>query len=123
MRHVPGHAPGHVVFVLDAAGAEVDKESWRPRISADGSLVVFSSLADGLVADDRNGKEDVFATDLVRGGVRRVSLARGGTDPNEASTFAALAHDRPAVAFTSHASNLVGRDENDQPDVFSAPAD
>ena len=106
---------------VNPQGGEVDKESWQPMLSADGSFVVFSSLSDGLVDDDRNGKEDVFCRDLVRGVTVRNSLARGGGDANEFCTQPALAADAPVVGFVSKAQNLVADDRNDKDDVFVAP--
>lgn len=123
------------VFVVDTAtgavqrvsvnpqGGEVDKESWLPRLSADGSYCVFSSLSDDLVAGDGNGKEDVFRRDLAAGITVRVSIAVGGGDPDEFSTAPALASDAPVVAYTSKAQNLVPADGNDKTDVFVAPRD
>ncbi len=108
---------------VDPQGGEVDKESWQPDLSADGAFVAFRSLSDDLVANDRNGKEDVFRRDLVARATIRVSLAVGGGDPNEFSTDAALAADAPVLAYTSKASNLVPSDDNDKEDVFVAPRD
>ncbi len=106
---------------VDPRGQELDQESWQPTLSADGTLVVFASLSDLVTDDDQNGKEDVFCRDLVLGTNVRVSMARGGGDPNEASTQPAQASDAPVVAFTSKAQNLVASDENDKDDVFVAP--
>ncbi|MBX3465047.1 MAG: PD40 domain-containing protein [Planctomycetes bacterium] len=108
---------------VNPQGGEVDKESWQPKLNADGSYVVFSSLSDDLVAGDSNGKEDVFRRDLVAGVTIRVSLGIGSTNPNEFSTGPALASDAPVVAYTSKASNLVPSDSNDKEDVFVAPRD
>jgi Tol biopolymer transport system component len=108
---------------VDPQGDEVDAESWSPQLSADGTYVVWSSLSDALAPGDSNGKEDVFRRDLVAGVTVRVSLARGGGDPDEASTSPALAADAPVVAFTSKAGNLVSSDDNDKDDVFVAPRD
>jgi len=47
-----------------SAGAEADKESWQPVMSADGDYVVFGSDATNLVAGDTNGSDDVFAVHL-----------------------------------------------------------
>lgn len=133
---VPSDDNGKVdVFVRDLAagttqrvsvnpqGGEVDEESWKPRLSAEGRYVVFSSLSDALVAGDTNGKEDVFRRDLGTGITIRVSLAQGGGNPDEFSTDAALSADSGVVAFTSKAGNLVASDENDKEDVFTAPRD
>lgn len=106
---------------VDPRGQEVDQESWLPRLSANGNFVVWSSLADDLVVDDGNGKEDIFGRDRASGTTHRLSLALGSTDPNEYCTAPAVAADAPVVVFTAKADNLVRSDENDQPDVFVAP--
>ena len=45
---------------VSASGEEADGESFVSGISADGRVVAFTSLADNLVARDRNGRKDVF---------------------------------------------------------------
>lgn len=48
---------------LNAAGTSTPNDaSVRPRISADGSVVVFESRASDLVPNDSNGQTDVFAS-------------------------------------------------------------
>ena len=65
------------VFVRDLAreitirvsvghAGEGDKESGRPAISGNGSLVAYESKARNLVPDDTNRKDDVFATEVER---------------------------------------------------------
>jgi len=108
---------------VDPRGQELDQESWQPSLSADGTKVVFASLSDRVIDDDQNGKQDVFCRDLVLDTNVRISIARGGGDPDEASTEPAQASDAPVVAFTSKAQNLVASDENDKDDVFVAPRD
>jgi Tol biopolymer transport system component len=45
---------------VSAIGEEADGDSFVSGISADGRVVAFTSLADNLVARDRNGRKDVF---------------------------------------------------------------
>src|SRR5262249_36172564 len=52
---------------VDSAGAEANGYSHFPSISADGSVVAFTSYASNLVGGDGNGEEDVFVHDLVTG--------------------------------------------------------
>jgi hypothetical protein len=49
------------------------------KLAAGGRYVVFSSLADDLVADDSNGSMDVFLRDLQTGTTRRLSLLQDGS--------------------------------------------
>jgi Tol biopolymer transport system component len=45
---------------VSTGGVEGNAESYEPFFSADGSTVAFSSLANQLVANDRNVRQDVF---------------------------------------------------------------
>jgi Tol biopolymer transport system component len=95
---------------LDNAGAEGDKPSVGPALSADGNLVAFTSYADNLAPGDTNGQPDVFVFDRALGLTRRVS-GGGGTD-------AALSSDGGLVAFASFDAGLVAGDTNGAADVF-----
>lgn len=92
--------------------------SLAPRISADGSVVVFHSFASNLVPDDTNGVPDVFAHDVASGITTRVSVASDGTQGNQQSVGAMVSGDGRFVAFDSDASNLVSNDLNGRTDVF-----
>ncbi len=48
---------------VDSSGAEGNKESRSPSISADGQIVAFDSAASNLVTGDTNVSIDVFAHD------------------------------------------------------------
>jgi len=88
------------------------------RISADGRFVAFDSSA-ALVADDTNGKNDIFVRDLQLQRTTRVSVASDGTQGNDHSFgFPDISADGRFVAFWSHASNLVAGDGNGVADVF-----
>jgi hypothetical protein len=50
------------------------------KLAAGGRHVIFSSLADDLVAGDTNGSQDVFVRDLQTGITTRVSLMANGTE-------------------------------------------
>jgi Tol biopolymer transport system component len=49
---------------VSTSGEEADSASFVSGISADGSVVAFTSLADNLVAGDTNGRRDVFVARL-----------------------------------------------------------
>jgi Tol biopolymer transport system component len=111
VSHVPGlpSTPGN-------------KTSWRPAMSADGSVVSFVSIATDLAGGpDTNGAADVFLHDRATGAVRLVSHAAG--DPtragNAGSWGVSLSADGGAVAFGSAATDLVAAtDTNGTFDVF-----
>ncbi|WP_445501841.1 hypothetical protein [Microvirga sp. G4-2] len=93
--------------------------SSNAHVSADGRYVVFESSASNLVADDTNGRTDIFRKDLVTGELVRVSMAADGTTQGDASSFSAhISADGRYVVFESSASNLVADDTNNAPDVF-----
>ncbi len=59
-------------------GVAADGGSSEPAISADGSAVVFSSLATNLVHHDTNNAQDVFERDLDASTTTRVSVSSTG---------------------------------------------
>ena len=93
----------------------------RPALSADGRFVAFDSLASNLLADDSNGRDDVFLKDMLTGAVTRASTAADGTQQNggfQGTLRPVISADGRYVAFASSASNLVAGDTNGAIDVF-----
>jgi Tol biopolymer transport system component len=98
-------------------------DSSAPAISPDGRYVTFSSKADDLVADDDNGRADVFLRDLETGRTSLVSVGRGGRGQNHAlpggrALTSDVSRDGRFVVFESSATNLVAHDRNNATDVF-----
>ncbi len=87
-------------------GAEGTGPSTGCSVSADGRYVAFASTAPDLVANDLNGKSDVFIRDLTNGTTWRVSLGDGGAEANGDSFSPSISADGGFVAFTSEATNL-----------------
>ncbi len=99
--------------------------SSSPSISADGTVVAFTSPASNLVADDTNGMPDVFARDLAGSTTERVSVGPLGAQANAGSFTRPfnggsrlVSDDGRYVAFHSFASNLVPSDPNGANDLF-----
>jgi Tol biopolymer transport system component len=92
----------------------------RPFLSANGRYAAFTSRAANLVADDTNGRSDVFVHDLWTGRTIRVSLTANGTEADGDSFVAGISADGRVVAFTSLADDLVPGDTNGRRDVFVA---
>jgi len=95
----------------------------RGALSADASLVAFTSSADALVPDiDRNEANDVFVAMRATGARELISVATVGGQPgrsaNAASAGPALSENGCIVAVYSDASNLVSGDTNGVRDVF-----
>ncbi|MGE0760126.1 MAG: SdrD B-like domain-containing protein, partial [Pirellulaceae bacterium] len=104
-----------------AGGGGAHGSSQDPRISADGSRVVFQSRAGDLTSDSGIGLTvDLFARDLRPGGtIELVSVGMGGTAGNGMSIYPVVSSDGRYVAFASYASNLAADDVNGvAPDVF-----
>ena len=92
--------------------------SFNPRLSSDANLVVFRSEASDLVANDTNGRWDIFVRDRSAGITSRISVASDGSQANHNSMEASVSADGRYVAFRSLASNLVADDSNNCADIF-----
>jgi hypothetical protein len=147
---VPGDSNGSLdVFLRDRvagttelisvadSGDQSNNDSFEPSISANGQVVLFTSLASNLVDDDANGVSDVFLRERYGPLTARISaagsevlpslgpsLALNDVDGNGPSSQPFISNsddcDFPVVTFTSQASNLVSYDYNgDLADVFT----
>jgi hypothetical protein len=103
---------------VDSAGAESNGLSDQPALSANGTVVAFTSYATNLVAGDTNGFSDVFVHDLTTGATERANLDSSGSEANYNSYDGVLSSDGRFVAFTSNAWNLVASDTNQWADTF-----
>lgn len=99
-------------------GSEANGYSEIDGISADGNLVLFSSVATNLVPDDHNGVVDVFLRDVAAGTTVRVSTALDGTEADGATYYGSLSRDGTIVMLSSFATNFVPDDTNGWLDVF-----
>ncbi len=75
-------------------------------MSADGRYVVFTSDAQDLVTEDRNGYRDVFLRDRKLGVTRIVSISTNGLSANGTSIDPWITPDGRYVFFRSNASDL-----------------
>jgi Tol biopolymer transport system component len=98
-----------------------DGNSWSrdPRITPDGSTVVFTAAADDLVAGD-TGVLDVFLVSTAGGAIERVSARPGGTTANNSSVNGDASDGGRYVAFSSSATDLLpaGADNNGVQDIY-----
>lgn len=94
--------------------------SYAPSISSNGVVIAFESYATELVpSSDNNFSRDVFVRDLAAQTTVLVSVNSAGTGTgNGDSYYAKVSADGRYVAFLSDASDLVGNDTNNAPDVF-----
>ncbi len=103
---------------VNSLGAQGDRDSTWPKLSADGSVVVFQSLARNLVPNDSNQDSDVFVKDFTSGLCERVSLDPSGIEGEDDSDDPWISADGRFVSFQSRADNLVAGDGNGELDVF-----
>ncbi len=99
-------------------GTEANGASSYPSISANGRYVVFESVATNLVANDTNGKKDIFIRDLILDTTTRISVATNSTEGDGDSTYSFISPDGKKVAFTSGSTNFVSGDTNGVTDIF-----
>jgi tricorn protease-like protein len=103
---------------VSSGGAQGNRDSGWPSISADGRYVAFRSAASNLVTGDTNNRYDIFVHDRQTGQTSRVSMDSAGTQGNHDSGWPSISADGRYVAFQSYASNLVPGDTNNASDVF-----
>ncbi|MDF1861280.1 MAG: hypothetical protein P1U87_13770 [Verrucomicrobiales bacterium] len=106
------------IVSISEAGLKGNGDSTDPSISNDGRYVAFESNATNLVADDTNGRTDIFVYDRHDNTIERVSIKDLNTEANHHSRNAAISGDGRYVAFSSKASNLVDGDTNGRDDIF-----
>ena len=95
-----------------STGAGGNGLSSVPRISADGTSVVFRSEASNLVVGDTNGRRDIFSYSVASGVVTLLSATPAGVVGNGDSTRPSISDDGRFVAYFSDSTNLVVPDTN-----------
>ena len=86
---------------VSTAGVQANGYSQLPDISADGSTVVFASVATNLVPADTNSVADIFRRTLTNGQTVRVSVPSVGAQSDGSSWVPAVSGDGARVAFWS----------------------
>ena len=89
-----------------------------PTISADGSMLAFSSTFADLVAGDNNVVRDTFYRARTGTVLTRITAA-GAVEANNTLEVPAFNGNGTKIAFQSAASNLVAGDSNAANDIFS----
>jgi hypothetical protein len=104
------HGTTTLVSVAPDGTTPGNEASRYPMLNADGSLVLFQSLASNLVASDaRPNSWDLFLRDMTTGQTAIVSVSSDGTQANGSYTSdGRISSDGRYVGFTTDASNLPG---------------
>lgn len=108
---------GEMVLVSRAMFGVADGLAYRPRISADGTKVIFLSSSSNLVPGDTNGTADVFLRDLVQNTTTRINLGPNGEQDFYFVGEATLSDDARFVAFEC-ASAWVLEDQDTAIDAY-----
>ena len=97
-----------LVSVGDDGVTQGDGESVQPDITADGSVVVFESLASNLLGagGDINRRRDIYRRNIDAETTLLVSVSADGQQANEDSFAPSVTADGLLVAFHSRATNL-----------------
>jgi len=101
---------------VDSAGAQRDRTSSNPALSADGRFVAFQ-------ANRAAGRSDILVYDRNSGVSTLVSTSTSGVVGNHDAENPVLSPDGRFVAFESSATNLVPNDTNNDVDVFVVDRD
>lgn len=99
-------------------GQQGDNDSLQAAISADASVVAFTSMATNLVGGDTNATWDIFVREMGCGVITRVSVDSAGNQVGGSSMSPALSADGRFVAFDSSAGALVPDDVGPTQDAF-----
>lgn len=115
----PPPPPGVTMRVSVAAdGTQGNSSSYYPVMTPDARFVAFNSAATNLVANDTNGRTDIFVHDRATAGIERVSVASDGSQANNVSYDAAISDDGRYVTFESYATNLVPGEQHNYTHVY-----
>lgn len=113
-RQIPAHKTIRVS--VSSSGRQANASSNGAALSADGSVVVFTSDASNLASAKRNAYSDVFVRRMREGRTDLISVSRTGGPGNGDSFGGDISADGNIVAFTTEASNLVGAGAGIGPD-------
>jgi Tol biopolymer transport system component len=101
------------------SGVQGNNRSFGASLSDDGRYITFVSDATNLVPGDTNNQPDIFVRDRQLEIFERVNLGVGGEQAlGGPSNVPSISANGRFVQFSSSASNLIGIDTNDQPDIF-----
>ena len=100
-------------------GAAANDSTIRASMSSDGRYVAFQSGATNLVANDTNGKDDIFVKDILTGEIVRVSVLSDGSQSAGGADHPIVSADGNHVVFQG-GDEFVEGDTNGVREVLKA---
>jgi Tol biopolymer transport system component len=104
---------GEITLVSRNGATPSNFHSYDPTISGDGTKVAYASRASNLVANDTNGRQDIFVYDAATGLNRNITPTGNGQ-----CYWPSISGSGQFVAYNSAANNLVAGDTNARQDIF-----
>lgn len=104
---------------LSSANKQLARNSTAPDVSDDGRFVVFETLSDEVVDQDRNGFRDLYLRDREERSTVLVSGTPFGDSGNGESWAGRISGNGQFIVFSSRANDLVEDDTNEVADVFA----
>ena len=102
---------------IDSGGLQTIFSSYNATLSADGTVVAFTSVDLGEPVQD-GGFAEIYVRNLQTGQTTLVSVASSGAREDADTYYSTLSGNGNIVAFESNATNLVPGDTNGNSDVF-----
>ncbi|HVQ88476.1 MAG TPA: hypothetical protein VMT88_09860 [Actinomycetes bacterium] len=99
--------PSLAIVSLNSAEEQANNQVREASATPDGRYVVFSTLADNVVANDTNEFVDIFVRDTVNGTTSLVSANQVGLPANAISRSPVISDDGRYIVFSSGATDLV----------------
>jgi Tol biopolymer transport system component len=99
-------------------GTAGNAHSSEPSLSADGTRVLFHSLASNLDPADPDSVNDIFVKNLASGDIYLASRSSSGQKGNRGSVVPSLSPNGRVAAFRSSATNLDPADSDSAWDIY-----
>ena len=112
-------ASGALSLVSATAGGQAgNADSANAKVSADGSVVAFSTLSTNFDQRDTDLYADIYEKSLATGALTLVSTSTSGVKGNNRSTIPSISADGNVVAFYSFSTNLDPGDPDSREDIY-----
>ncbi len=98
---------------INSLGEAADGESSTPKISGDGKMIVFSSVASNLLAGREISGTQIYLYNIQKRSLSIVSQDSGGNEANGTCTSPSISFNGRYVLYNTTATNIVSNPEMD----------